>query len=78
MEFKIQKEIFETFPDFIAGVVFMKNGDNRGEAPEIGELLQEVEKKQMENFAGLETYSQHPQLAAWRLARCLLLKNRRS
>ncbi len=68
MEFKIQKEIFETFPDFIAGVVLMKNGDNRGGAPEIGELLREVEKKQMENFAGLETYSRHEQLAAWRLA----------
>lgn len=68
MEFKIQKEIFETFPDFIAGVVLMKNGDNRGEAPEIEELLREVEKKQIKSFTELETYSQHPQLAAWRLA----------
>ncbi len=68
MEFKIQKEIFETFPDFIAGVVLMKNGDNRGEAMEIEDLLREVEKKQVESFAELETYSQHPQLAAWRLA----------
>lgn len=60
MEFKIEKEIFESFPDFIAGVIFLKNCDNRGEAPEITCLLRQAEQEQ--------TANEHPQLNAWRMA----------
>ncbi|MCX6789774.1 MAG: B3/4 domain-containing protein [Candidatus Gribaldobacteria bacterium] len=66
MELKIQKEIFETFPDFIAGVVMVKGVDNVGNNLEIIELLRNAEKNQREKFAGLESFSQHPQILAWR------------
>ncbi|MCL5011213.1 MAG: phenylalanine--tRNA ligase beta subunit-related protein [Patescibacteria group bacterium] len=66
MELKIQKEIFETFPDFIAGVISIKGCDNQGGVPEIAELLRKTEKSQIEKFSGLESFSQHPQILAWR------------
>ncbi|MDO8524090.1 MAG: B3/4 domain-containing protein [bacterium] len=68
MGFKIQKEIFDTFPDFIAGVILLKNVDNRGEDPEVAQLLAEAEKEQTDKLSGMETFSQHPQLNAWRMA----------
>jgi DNA/RNA-binding domain of Phe-tRNA-synthetase-like protein len=68
MEFRIQKEIFESYPGFMVGVVVMKNGDNRGGALEIAGLLRKIEQKQTEGLSGLETFNQHPQLAAWRAA----------
>lgn len=68
MEFKIQKEIFDTFPDFIAGVILLKNVDNRGEEAEITQLLAEVEKEQIAKLSEMENFSQHPQLNAWRVA----------
>ena len=66
MELKIQKEIFEAFPDFMAGVVLIKGCDNQGVSSEITELLRMAEKSQRERFAGLEFFSQHPQILAWR------------
>ncbi|MDD5750383.1 MAG: phenylalanine--tRNA ligase beta subunit-related protein [Candidatus Pacebacteria bacterium] len=68
MELKIQKEIFETFPDFIAGVVLVKGCDNQGASIQIAELLRKAEKDQVEKFARLESFSQHPQISAWRSA----------
>lgn len=68
MEFKIQKEIFDTFPDFIAGVILLKNAGNRGEEAEITQLLREAEKEQIAKLSGLENFSLHPQLNAWRMA----------
>ncbi|MFH0739966.1 MAG: B3/4 domain-containing protein [bacterium] len=68
MEFKIKKEIFEVFPDFMAGVILLKNIDNRGEAPEITQLLRETEKEQTNKFSEMENFSEHPQLNAWRMA----------
>jgi len=68
MEFKIQKEIFDTFPDFIAGVILLKNADNKGEEAEITQLLREAEKEQIAKLSGLENFSLHPQLNAWRMA----------
>ena len=68
MEFKIQKEIFDIFPDFIAGVILLKNVDNRGEGAEITQLLREVEKEQIAKLSGLENFGLHPQLNAWRMA----------
>jgi len=67
MELKIQKEIFEAFPDFIAGVVLIKGCDNQGALPEIAGLLRAAEKNQAENFAQFNTLSQHPQISSWRL-----------
>jgi len=66
MELKIQKEIFETFPDFIAGVIIVKDADNAGDNPEIAQLLRKIEQEQIKTFAGLDTFSQHPQILAWR------------
>jgi len=68
MELKIQKEIFETFPDFIAGVILIKGCDNQGALPEIAELLRMAERNQAENFAQFDTFSQHPQILSWRAA----------
>lgn len=68
MELKIQKEIFEAFPDFMAGVVLIKGCDNQGVSSEIAELLRKAEKSQIENFSTLESFSQHPQISAWRAA----------
>lgn len=66
MELKIQKEIFEIFPDFIAGIISIKGCNNQGVSPEIVELLRTAEKSQIEKFVGLESFSQHPQILAWR------------
>ncbi|MDD5738820.1 MAG: phenylalanine--tRNA ligase beta subunit-related protein [Candidatus Pacebacteria bacterium] len=68
MEFKIQKEIFDTFPDFIAGVILLKNINNRGGEAEITQLLREIEKEQIAKLSELENLSEHPQLNAWRMA----------
>lgn len=68
MEFKIQKEIFDIFPDFIAGVILLKSIDNSGEIPEIVQLLRDAEKEQIAKLSGLENFSLHPQLNSWRMA----------
>lgn len=68
MEFKIQKEIFEIFPDFMAVVILLKNIDNRREEVEIAQLLREAEKEQIAKLSGLENFSEHPQLNSWRMA----------
>jgi len=68
MKFEIEKEIIEKFPDFIAGVIVLKDGDNTGEVGEINDLLRTAEKEQIHNLAEMETFNRHPQLAAWRAA----------
>jgi len=42
--FKIEKEIFESYPNLIVGVLVLKNIDNSQEVKEVGDLLKTVYK----------------------------------
>lgn len=68
MQLIIQKEIWEKFPDFIAGVVMIKGADNSRENQATADLLRLAEHNLKEQFAAYEPFSQHPQISAWRIA----------
>jgi len=67
MKFKINKEIFEKFPDLIIGVVVARNINNKGINQNIIDLIRKEEKRIKENF-DIETLSQNPKIGAWRKA----------
>ncbi|MBU0577959.1 hypothetical protein KJ742_07475 [Patescibacteria group bacterium] len=67
MKFKADNKIFENYPDFIDGILVVKNIDNNGTNPEITELLRKIEKE-IREITDIESVNSHPKIAAWREA----------
>jgi len=67
MKFTIDRRIFEKFSGLNIGVLVVKGIDNRGTDKELLKLLQERQKLVRQEFV-VETLSQHPKIAAWRMA----------
>lgn len=67
MKFRINKEIFEKFPDLNIGVVIAKDIDNTGGSVEILSLIKEKSREIKENYQ-TDTLSQNPKINAWRKA----------
>lgn len=67
MRFKIDPQIFQTFPGFVDGILVVKNIDNTGSNPEITTLLREIEK-QTQAIPDIESVNDYPKVAAWREA----------
>jgi len=67
MNFKINKEIFDKFPDLIVGVLIAKGLDNTGKNQEILDLIKEKQEEIKLNFQK-ETLSENPKIASWRKA----------
>jgi len=67
MQFKINKEIFEKYPELVIGVVVARCISNEGESQEVLDLTRAREKEIKENFK-TETLSQSPKIASWRVA----------
>jgi len=67
MQFKINKEIFEKYPELVVGVVVARGINNEGKAQEVLDLTREREKEIKENFE-TTTLSQNPKIASWRAA----------
>lgn len=67
MNLIIDQQIFEQFPNTLLGVIVLHNIDNKGNNPEIEQLLRNAEKKAIENL-GNTLIIEHPQIAPWREA----------
>lgn len=65
MKFIISEKIAEKFPDFIVGIVVVKNLDNKGANDQIMQMLKEEESRIRGQFQ-LENLSQHPLIQNWR------------
>jgi len=63
----VSGEIFETFPDFIAGVLIVRGADNRGSVGDAS-LFSGVEELVREWFPDAEAVGKHPLITAWREA----------
>ncbi len=63
----IDKKIFETFPDFIAGVLSVTDADNRGDIKDVG-LFSGIEARVKERFPDTESIGKDPLIDAWRRA----------
>ncbi len=68
MEFKIKKEIFDSFGGLVIGMILAKEVNNKGELAEINELLRGAEKKVRDAFSQFESPNQHPHIMPWRKA----------
>lgn len=67
MKFKITSQIFQSYPGYIDGLLIVKGIDNSGSAPELVDLLRNVEASTRE-LEGFESVNDHPKIAAWREA----------
>ncbi|NQU82437.1 MAG: hypothetical protein HQ539_00615 [Parcubacteria group bacterium] len=67
MKFRIEKEIFEKYPELVVGVVVARGINNTGISEDVLSLIREKEKEIKENFE-TETLSQNPKIAPWRMA----------
>ena len=65
--FKIDRKIFEAFPDFIAGVLIVTDADNHGSLGDKN-LFSGIEKLVGEKFPSAEQVGQSPFIDAWRSA----------
>jgi DNA/RNA-binding domain of Phe-tRNA-synthetase-like protein len=63
----VTPEVFKIFPDYIRGVVSARNINNKGEKPELIELLRQVEARATQDPSLLEIKA-HPRIANWRAA----------
>jgi len=64
---KIEPEIFETYPDYSALIIYAKNLVNAPSNDYSTEVLREAEKTARANFAGIEL-GNHPHISRWREA----------
>ncbi|EKE06176.1 MAG: hypothetical protein ACD_19C00063G0001 [uncultured bacterium] len=67
MNLIVDQQIFEQYPNTLLGVVVLHNIDNKGNNPEIEQLLRDAEKKIIENL-GSTLIIEHPNIAPWREA----------
>ncbi|MBU0458808.1 hypothetical protein KJ652_04775 [Patescibacteria group bacterium] len=63
MNFTISPTVFENYPNLAIGVIVVKNADNSGSFPEVTEMLRSEEAR-IRNTIDLETFREHPNLAA--------------
>lgn len=63
----VSKEVLDKFPSYIRGVVVARSVDNRGEKPELLELLRKVESDATKDESLLDIKN-HPRIACWRKA----------
>lgn len=67
MNLIIEDKIFGQYPEVILGVVVLHNIDNKGNNPEIADLLRNAEKKAMESIGNIPIVEQ-PFIISWREA----------
>ena len=67
MKVVISKEVLEKYPDFVTGVIFAENVDNRGETNEIVRLINE-QMETVKKTLSLEDLAEKPFIANWRKA----------
>ena len=67
MKFRIDQEIFETFPGLHIGVVRAKNLDNHGDCPDLMGKIQQIQRKIRDNYR-IETLTDCPKIQNWRNA----------
>jgi len=67
MNFKIDKKIFEQYPDVLLGVAVLHNIDNKGEGEGISQSLREAEKEAVEKVCSVPIV-EHPNIVSWREA----------
>lgn len=67
MNLLIEDKIFEQFSDIILGVAVLYNIDNKGNDPQIADLLREAEKGVVENLGSVPII-ENPSITAWREA----------
>jgi DNA/RNA-binding domain of Phe-tRNA-synthetase-like protein len=66
MQFRIEEDIFQMFPEFCRGIVIAAGIDNSRPCPDLEKLLKEQEEKTRQD-AGIDL-STHPRLLAWKEA----------
>lgn len=67
MNIRIEKNIFEMFPDFCRGVVIAHGINNYGEDDSLESELRELELK-LRASKSMDDYKNHPQISPWREA----------
>lgn len=65
MEFRIDPQIFDSFPDVRIGTIVAHGVDNRGAAENVSHLLAEQTRTSQEELAGIEL-GQDPRISVWR------------
>lgn len=65
--FRIEREIFERFPDLKLGILVLDTINNTLASDELKRLLNEAQETLRRDLAGI-TLSQHPNIAPWREA----------
>jgi len=63
MNLTISPDVFEKYPDLAVGVVYATEINNTGTFPEVTEMLRQ-EEKSIVNSLDLETFKEHPNIAA--------------
>lgn len=67
MKFKINPQIFKNYPEFIDGILVVRNIDNSGTDSEITDLLRKTEKE-VRAIPDINSVNDYPKIAAWREA----------
>ena len=67
MEFRISREIFQKFPDFVCGVVVCRDANNSGESDNLSRLLRQAESD-IRTKLTLERLPHEPYFLSWRRA----------
>jgi DNA/RNA-binding domain of Phe-tRNA-synthetase-like protein len=67
MKFTIDKAVLDKFPGLNIGLLVVKGIDNKGEAPEVMELIRQKEKEIRDGFQK-DTLSENPKISSWRAA----------
>ena len=67
MKLIIEDKIFEQYPEVILGVAVLHNIDNKGNHPEVADLLRSAEKSALENMGNIPIVEQ-PFIIPWREA----------
>lgn len=67
MNFKIDNQIFEKYPELNIGVVLVRGIDNQGESKEIMAMIKNKSEEIKENYT-LESLKQDPKIIAWQEA----------
>lgn len=67
MKFSIANSVFEKFPELQIGVLIVNGFNNKGDNPEIAEMLKNETNRIRTNFT-LENLQENPVISAWREA----------
>lgn len=67
MNLIIEDKIFKQYPEISLGVAVLHNINNKGDSPEIADLLRSAEKSAVETLGNIPVI-EHPPIAVWREA----------